>query len=162
MLGELGVAEDALDGALGVIEVAAHPADSDVAALLRTHLELLHAGDLALWIEDGDAHTGRIGKAGKRRLSGVTRGRGDDLDLGGRILGGRFGRAGHETREHLQGNVLERARGAMPQLEDVGGHAIGVRGLREWHHGGDFIAGKGALVCLGDAGGDLVGAVVGQ
>ena len=50
-------------------------------------------------------------------------------------------RAGHEAGQHLEGDVFEGARGAVPQLEHVRGYAVGV-GRREALHGRDFGIGK--------------------
>ena len=46
--GQLLIGKDALHGALGIVEVAAHAADGNVRALLRAHLQLLDAAHLAL------------------------------------------------------------------------------------------------------------------
>ena len=122
-LGKLLIGKDALDGALGVVKVAADAADGDVIALLSGHLQILYAADFALGIKDGDARARGVGKAGECCLARVARRGGDDHDaLGAAVLGGG---AGHEAGEHLQGDVLEGARGAAKEL-----HHIGLRGRR--------------------------------
>ena len=50
----------------------------------------------------------------------------------------------------------------MPQLEHVSRHVVGVGSAAQRHHGRQLVARKRALICLGDAGGDLVGGIVGQ
>lgn len=70
-LGQLLIGKDTLDGALGVVKVAADAADGDVVALLRGHLQVLDAADLALGIKDSDARARSVGKAGECCLAGV-------------------------------------------------------------------------------------------
>ena len=70
-LGKLLIGKDALDGTLGVIEVAADAADGDVIALLCGHLQILHAADFALGIKDGDARARGVGKAGECCLARI-------------------------------------------------------------------------------------------
>ncbi len=90
--------------------------------------------------------------AGARRFTGVSclasvaGGGGDDHDL---LVPGAVvrARAGHEAGQHLEGDVFEGTRGAVPQLEHVCGHAVGV-GRREALHGGDFGIGESLLICL--------------
>ena len=143
-----------------IVEVATHAADGHVGAFLGAHLQLLHAADLAFGIEDGDADARGIGESGESRLAGVAGGGGHDHDL---LVSGAVvrARAGHEAGQHLEGDVFEGARGAVPQLEHVRGHAVGV-GRREALHGRDFGIGESLLICLGDARRDLFGGVVGQ
>ena len=68
-LGKLLIGKDALDSTLGVVEVAADAAHGDVVALLRGHLQVLDAANLALGIKDGDARTRSVGKTGERSLA---------------------------------------------------------------------------------------------
>ena len=66
-------------------------------------------------VEDGDAGAGNVGEALEGCLAGVAARRGDDHDAATVTLAGDT----HELREHLEGDVLEGARRAVPQLERI-------------------------------------------
>ena len=144
-LPQRAVGEDALDLGLGVVEVAADGADGHVGAALGGHLEVLDVGDLAVGVEDGDAGAGHVGEALERGLAGVAARGGHDHDAAAVALAGHA----HELRQHLQGHVLEGARGAVPELE----HPL-VAAAHGGRHGGgvEVLAIGGA-----HAPGDLVG-----
>ena len=156
---ELAVGEDALDGALGVVEVAAHAAHRDVAAGLGGHLEFLNAAHLALGVEDGDACAGSVRKTGERSLARVARGGGYDHDVLCRSIRG-ASRPRHEARQHLQGHVLEGARGAVEELEHEGLAALFGLMANKGHEGGDFSRGEGAVVRFMHARGDFIRCVI--
>ena len=141
------VGEDALHLGLGVVEVALDGADGDVLAALGGHLETLDVRDLAVGVEDGDAGAGDVGEALECRLAGVAARRGDDHDAAAVTFAG----DAHELREHLECDVLEGARGAMPQLErpivaagDDGRHGGGVevRTVRGVDAAGNLLGGE--------------------
>ena len=157
-LGKLLIGKDALDGALSVIEVAADAADGDVVTLLRGHLQVLNAADLALGIKDGDARARSVGKTGECGLARVARRGGDDHDaLGAAVLGGG---AGHQAGEHLQGDVLKGTRGAAKELHHVGFRGIGTRCGVEFDERRDLFARKRAAVCLVDTRRNFFGRVI--
>ena len=157
-LGKLLIGKDALDGALGVVKVAADAADGDVIALLRGHLQILHAADFALGIKDGDARARGVGKAGECGLARVARRGGDDHDaLGAAVLGGS---AGHQTGEHLQSDVLEGARGAAKELHHIGLRGVGARRGVEFDERRDLLTRKRAAVCLVDTRRNFFGRVI--
>ena len=109
--------EDVLHAGLRVVEVAAHGAYAHVRALLRGHLRLLHGGDAAVRVKDDDARAGHVVEALERGLAGVAGGGGQDDDL---IVDAadRLGR-GNQARQQAQRDVLERARRAAEELEDI-------------------------------------------
>ena len=157
-LGQLLIGKDALDGTLGVIEVAADAADGDVAALLRGHLQILHAADLALGIKDGDARARGVGKAGECCLACVARRGGDDHDaLGAAVLGGS---AGHQAGEHLQGDVLEGARGTAKELHHIGLRGVSARRSVEFDERRNLFTRERAAVCLVDTRRNFFGRVI--
>ena len=157
-LGKLLIGKDALDGALGVVKVAADAADGDVIALLRGHLQILHAADFALGIKDGDARARRVGKTGECGLAGVARRGGDDHDaLGAAVLGGS---AGHQTGEHLQGDVLEGARGAAKELHHIGLRGVSARRSVEFDERRNLFTRERAAVCLVDTRRNFFGRVI--
>ena len=147
-LGQFLIGKDTLDGALGVVKVAADTADGDVFALLCGHLQVLDAADLALGIKDGNARARGVGKAGECGLAGVARRGGDDHDaLGAAVLGGG---AGHEAGEHLQGDVLKGARGAAKELHHIGLRDVGARRCIEFDERCDLFTCERATICLVD------------
>ena len=157
-LGKLLIGKDTLDGTLGVVKVAADSADGDVAALLRGHLQVLDAADLALGIKDGDARARSVGKTGERSLARVARRGGDDHDaLGAAVLGGS---AGHQTGEHLQGDVLEGACGAAKELHHIGLRDVSARCGVEFDERRDLFARERAAVCLIHTGRNFFGRVI--
>ena len=112
------VGEDALDRCLRVIEVAA---DGDAVHVLCSgggHLQALDARGAGVREEHRDLDAGDIGEAGHRRRAGVAGGGGEDEDAAA-LRGG-----GHEDGQHGEGHVLERARGAVEELEHL--EAVGV------------------------------------
>ncbi len=100
-----------------VVEVAAHGAYAHVRALLRGHLRLLHGGHAPVRVKDDDARAGHVVEALERGLAGVAGGGGQDDDL---IVDAadRLGR-GNQARQQAQRDVLERARRAAEELEDI-------------------------------------------
>ena len=157
-LGKFLIGKDALDGTLSVIEVAADAADGDVVTLLRGHLQVLNAADLALGIKDGDARARSVGKTGECGLARVARRGGDDHDaLGAAVLGGG---AGHQAGEHLQGDVLKGARGAAKELHHIGLRGVGTRCSVKFDEGRDLFARKRAAVCLVDTRRNFFGRVI--
>ena len=147
-LGKLLIGKDALDGTLGIVEVAADAADGDVIALLRGHLQILHAADFALGIKDGDACARGVGKAGECCLARVARRGGDDHDaLGAAVLGGS---AGHQTGEHLQGDVFEGACGAAKELHHIGLRGVSARRSIEFDERRNLFTRERAAICLVD------------
>ena len=157
-LGKLLIGKDALDGALGVVKVAADAADSDVVALLRGHLQVLDAADLALGIKDSDARARSVGKAGKCCLARVARRGGDDHDALGAAVLGRG--AGHQVGEHLQGDVLKGACGAAKEFHHIGLRGIGARCGVEFDERRDLFARKRAAVSLVDTRRNFFGRVI--
>ena len=157
-LGKLLIGKDALDGALGVVKVAADAADGDVVALLRGHLQVLDAADLALGIKDSDARARSVGKAGKCCLARVARRGGDDHDALGAAVLGRG--AGHQTGKHLQGDVLKGARGAAKELHHIGLRGVGARCGVEFDERRNLFARERAAVCLVDTRRNFFGCVI--
>ena len=119
--GEVAVVEHRLDRALAVVEVAAEAEHGEVVARLRDHLQLLQGGDAGVRVVDADPGVGAIGEAVERRHAGVAAGRDQDEEVQvGRALGVRLLQRLAEVERHaLQGHVLERQRGAVPELEHV-------------------------------------------
>ena len=113
-----GVGEDALHGGLRVIEVAADGDAVHVGGGRRGHLELLDARGARVREEHGDFYAGDVREARHRGGAGVARGGGEDQHA----LALRGG--GHEDGQHGEGHVLERARRAVEELEDL--EAVGV------------------------------------
>ena len=157
-LGKFLIGKDALDGTLGVVEVAADTADGDVIALLSGHLQVLDAADLALGIKDSDARARSVGKAGECCLARVARRGGDDHDALGAAVLGRG--AGHQTGEHLQGDVLKGARGAAKELHHIGLRGVGARCGVEFDERRDLFARERAAVCLIHTGRNFFGRVI--
>ena len=157
-LGKLLIGKDALDGTLGIVEVAADAADGDVIALLRGHLQILHAADFAFGIKDGDARARGVGKAGKCCLARVARRGGDDHDALGAAVLGRG--AGHQAGEHLQGDVLEGACGAAKELHHIGLRDVSARCGVEFDERRDLFARERAAVCLIHTGRNFFGRVI--
>ena len=110
---EVGIGEDALHACLGVVEGAANSANTHVGTLLADHLELLDIRDLPVGVEDADADVVDIGEALEGRLAGIAGGCGEHEYAVGILLA----RAVHEMGEDLQGHILERAGGAVEELE---------------------------------------------
>ena len=157
-LGKLLIGKDALDGTLGVVEVATDAADGDVVALLRGHLQVLDAANLALGIKDGDARARGVGKAGECGLAGIARCGGDDHDaLGAAVLGGS---AGHQTGEHLQGDVLKGTRGAAKELHHIGLRGVSARRSVEFDERRDLFTRERAAICLVDTRRNFFGRVI--
>ena len=111
------VAKDFLDARLGIVKVAAHGIDSDIFALLGSHLQALDLTGAARGVEHRDLHTGDIMVAVQSRLSGIAAGRHQDQGLLGaaKVLLGLH----QQLRHQLQGVILERAGRAMPQLQRI-------------------------------------------
>ena len=157
-LGKLLIGKDALDGALGVVKVAADAADGDVVALLRGHLQVLDAANLALGIKDGDACARSVGKTGECGLAGVARRGSDDHDaLGAAVLGGS---AGHETGKHLQGDILKGARGAAKELHHIGLRGVSARRSVEFDERRNLFTRERAAVCFVDTRRNFFGRVI--
>ena len=91
-------------------------------AALRDHLLALDVGDAVVGVEDDDAACGR-GRRSPRappcrcRRDVATRMRKSSVELAALLLA--LDRLAEEQRHALQRHVLERARGAVPQLEHV-------------------------------------------
>ena len=119
--GEVAVVEHGLDRALAVVEVAAEAEHGEVLARLRDHLQLLQGRDAGVRIVDADPRVGAIGEAVERRNAGVAAGRDQDEEVEvGRALDVRLLQRLAEVERHaLQRHVLERERGAVPELEHV-------------------------------------------
>ncbi len=158
LLGELGaeglVVEGGLDGALAVVEVAAHAEDADVVAALRDHLLALDVGDAVGGVEHDDAGVVAVREALERGLAGVARGGDQDQVVVGRGPRSRRSveRLREEQRQALQRHVLEGARRTVPQLEHPGaGHdlfdrrdalVVELRAVRVLHELVDALAGS--------------------
>ena len=112
------VGEQPFHAGLGIVEVAHHGADPNVAALLGAHLELLDVGDAVLRIEHQDAGLVHIPEALQGGLSGIAGGSHQDADrLFFLVL---YQRGGQEVGQHLQGHILKGAGRTVPQLQAVG------------------------------------------
>ena len=153
----LGIGEDALDGGLGVVKVAADGTDVDVLALLGIHLMLLHRGHAVDRIENDDLRMRNVAEALERRLAGIAGGRHEDdgvlavADLRKRL--------GQEMRQYLQRHVLERAGGAVPELQQI--HFCAVIGNGRERSGilsAELRGGIGGI----DAFGDLLRGEIGE
>ena len=118
---ELLVAEGLLHRVLAVVEVAAHAEHGDVLAELGDHLLALDVADALGGVEDDDLGESAVGEAFERGLAGVAAGRDEDqVVVLGPSAGAKLGdRLREEQRHALQRDVLERARGPVPQLEHV-------------------------------------------
>ena len=81
-------------------------------------MKLLNIGNTVTRIENYNRGAFDIGKALKRRLSGVAGGCNEDTDLSGFTELFELGR--QQTGQHLQCHILERAGGAVPQLQNAG------------------------------------------
>ena len=120
--GEGFVAEHVLRAGLAVVEVAAHAPHLHVLAALGGHLLELDVAHAAVGVHDADGHALGVAEALERRLAGVARRGHEDhevvveLALLAQLRGARR----EELRQALQRHVLERARGAVPQLQHVG------------------------------------------
>ena len=157
-LGKLLIGKDALDSTLGVVEVAADAAHGDVVALLRGHLQVLDAANLALGIKDGDARARSVSKTGERGLARVARRGGDDHDAFSSAVLGRG--AGHEAGEHLQGDVLEGARGTAKELHHIGLRGVSARRSVEFDERRNLFTRERAAVCLVDTRRNFFGRVI--
>ena len=152
-LGQGAVAENALDRGLGVIEVAFHGGHLHVGAGLRGHLQLLDLGDLAFRVEDGDGGARGVREAGQRGLAGVAGGGGENHDLLVRVAVGWRG-VRHETRQNLQGHILECGGWTVEQFE----HVIVTQRL-QWS---DTLVGPLLAIGIGDAPAQFLGGEVRQ
>ena len=114
------VVERGLDGALAVIEVAAHAEDAHVVPVLRHHLLALDVRDTVGGIEHHYVRVLAVRETLEGRLAGVARRRDEDQVVvrlqppGPASLHGLT----EEEREALQRHVLEGARGPVPELEN--------------------------------------------
>ena len=110
---DLRIGEDALDGRLRVVEVAANADGVHVRVGGRRHLEALDLRGTRRRIEDDDLRALDARKALHRGRARVARRRRQDEDALAvrRVL--------HEDRQHRERDVLERARPAMEELKDV-------------------------------------------
>ena len=117
-LPQVRVGENALDPALGVVEVALHGAHPHVAALLRHHLQLLNLAHAVFRVEDQNLCLLNVLKALQGGFSRVPGG--GHQDTGGLLLPGFLQAGGQQQGQHLQGHVLKRAGGAVPQLQAPG------------------------------------------
>ena len=113
---------------------------------------------LAFGIEDGDAAARGVGESREGCLACVARGGGDDHDA---LAFGARG-AGHEAGEHLQGDILERARRATEELHDIGGGAVCIGCLGEGDERRHLARSEGAGVGLIHACGNLVCGIIRQ
>ena len=112
------VAKDLLYAGLGVVKVAAHGADAHVVPGLGDHLQALDAGHAAVGVEDEDAGARHVPEALQGGLAGVAGGGHQDADAP--LLPGLAEAGGQQMGQHLQSHVLERAGGAVPQLQKSG------------------------------------------
>ena len=114
----IGIGEDRLDAVLAVVEIALDRADTDIFALLRLHLALLHRAHAVLGIEDHDARARDILKACECCLAGVAGGcrEDDDLAVDARLPD----RTGQEMRQDLECHILEGAGRTVPELQKHG------------------------------------------
>ena len=121
--------EDALDGGLALVEVAAHGEHVDVAPLLRRHLQLLHLADAVARVKDHDLDAVGVLKALERGLARVAAGRDEDEHLfaDAAQVAPLAQQIGQEGERH----VFEGARRAVEQLEHIqpGVHAHEGRGI---------------------------------
>ena len=122
LLGVRLVAEDVLHAGLAVVEVAAHAPDLHVVAGGRDHLLALDVAHAAIGEQHADAHVLGVLEAFERGLTRVARSCHQDEEVVVELpaLAKRLGACREEAGQALQCHVLERARGAMPQLEHVG------------------------------------------
>ena len=107
--------EDLLDPGLGVVEIALHGADADIAALLRDHLLALNGRHAAIGVEHNDLRAGNVPEALQRSLARVAGGSGEDQNFIRHTLllpGG-----GDQLGQHGQRHVLKGRGGAPEQLQ---------------------------------------------
>jgi len=118
---EVTICECRLDGVLTVVEVACDPEDRDVAAVLGHHLLALDVAHPVRGVEDGDAGVRPVGEPLEGRLSRVPRGGHEDEVVIEHFAGAAAhrDRLREEQRHALERHVLESARRAVPELENV-------------------------------------------
>ena len=121
LAGERLVAEHLLDAGLAVVEVAAHAPDGHVGAGGGDHLLALDVAHAAIGVQHAHAHMVDVLEALERGLARIAGRRDEDhevvVDPAFVML--LFDACREEARQALQRHVLERAGGAVPQLEHV-------------------------------------------
>ena len=120
--GERGVGKHALDAGLAIVEVAAHGPHLHVLARLRHHLLALDVAYAAVGEQHADAHPFGVLEPFQCGLARVARSGHQDEELVIKLaaLAQCLRARGKEPWQALQGHVLERAGGAVPQLQHVG------------------------------------------
>ena len=108
--------EDLLHARLRIVKVAAHRAHTDIVALLRGHLRLLHGAHAAVGIENDNLRARHIAKALHRGLAGVAGCGGQNEDL--IAYAALFLRRGHQSRQHGERHIFKSARRPAEQLEN--------------------------------------------
>ena len=146
------IGKDALYAGLGIVEVALDSVDLDVAALLGSHLQMLDLAGAGVGVKDLDLNAVQVRITGQGSLAGIAGGRHQEAGVFGaaQVLFGLDQQFGHQ----LQGVVLERAGGAVPQFQRVNA-VTDLDGLARLAAEYLAISGGGGAV-------QEVGAVIGQ
>ena len=143
--------EQALHDRLAIVEMALDGERMDVRRAGRGHHATLHVGNTAVRKQYDEIDIVATGEGIDGSATGVAGGR--DHDRGALIALGE--NMIHQPRDELHGDVLERQRRAVKQLE----HELVRRGLVERHHGG---MAEGGIGLIGHAPEILVGNLAGH
>ena len=109
--------EDALDGGLALVEIAAHGEHVDVAPLLRRHLQLLHFGDAVIGVKDHDLDAGGVLEPLERRLARIAAGGDEDEHL--LFYADEVAARAQQIRQQSERHIFKGAGGAVEELEHV-------------------------------------------
>ena len=120
------VGKDGLHAGLRVVKVALDGANAHVVPLLRGHLQLLHRAHALIREKHEDARSRHVFEALQRGLAGIAGGRDQYHAL--LALQHALRRAREQMGQQLQRHILERAGGAVPQLQNA--HVVVQRGHR--------------------------------